>query len=82
MTSSLEVISILKENGWIHVRTTGSHHIFKHPAKTGHVTVPHPRKDLTMKTLKSIERQSGLSLRQLLIGERDCTPLSFFALLR
>jgi len=63
MTSSLEVISILKENGWIHVRTTGSHHIFKHPTKPGHVTVPHPRKDLTMKTLKSIERQSGLSLR-------------------
>lgn len=61
--TSQEVINILKENGWVLVRITGSHHIFKHPTKPGHVTVPHPRKDLTMKTLKSIERQSGLSLR-------------------
>lgn len=61
--TSQEVINILKKNGWVLVRITGSHHIFKHPTKPGHVTVPHPRKDLTMKTLKSIERQSGLSLR-------------------
>ena len=61
--TSQEVINILKKNGWVLVRITGSHHIFKHPTKPGHVTVPHPRKDLTMETLKSIERQSGLSLR-------------------
>ncbi|WP_302515061.1 type II toxin-antitoxin system HicA family toxin [uncultured Sutterella sp.] len=61
--TSQEVINILKKNGWVLVRITGSHHIFKHPTKPGYVTVPHPRKDLTMKTLKSIERQSGLSLR-------------------
>ena len=61
--TSQEVINILKKNGWVLVRITGSHHIFKHPTKPGHVTVPHPRKDLTMKPLKSIERQSGLSLR-------------------
>ena len=61
--TSQEVINILKKNGWVLVRITGSHHIFKHPTKPGHVTVPHPRKDLTIKTLKSIERQSGLSLR-------------------
>ena len=61
--TSQEVINILKKNGWVLVRITGSHHIFKHPTKPGHVTIPHPRKDLTMKTLKSIERQSGLSLR-------------------
>lgn len=61
--TSQEVINILKKNGWVLVRITSSHHIFKHPTKPGHVTVPHPRKDLTMKTLKSIERQSGLSLR-------------------
>jgi predicted RNA binding protein YcfA (HicA-like mRNA interferase family) len=54
--TSQEVINILKKNGWVLVRITGSHHIFKHPTKPGHVTVPHPRKDLTMKTLKSIER--------------------------
>lgn len=61
--TSQEVINILKKNGWILARITGSHHIFKHSTKHGHVTVPHPRKDLTMRTLKSIERQSGLSIR-------------------
>lgn len=44
--TSQEVINILKKNGWVLVRITGSHHIFKHPTKPGHVTVPHPRKDL------------------------------------
>jgi hypothetical protein len=39
---------------------TLSHHHFRHPTKPGTVTVPHPDKDLTIGTLKSIERQSGL----------------------
>ena len=24
----------------------GSHHVFNHPTKSGHITVPHPKKDL------------------------------------
>jgi predicted RNA binding protein YcfA (HicA-like mRNA interferase family) len=24
----------------------GSHHVFNHPMKPGHITVPHPKKDL------------------------------------
>jgi predicted RNA binding protein YcfA (HicA-like mRNA interferase family) len=36
---------------------------FKHPGKSGRVTVPHPYKDLPIGTLKSIERQSGIKLR-------------------
>lgn len=31
--------------------------------KPGIVTVPHPKKDITIGTLKSIERQAGLKLR-------------------
>jgi len=42
---------------------TGSHHHFKHPAKPGKVTVPHPRKDLTIKTIRSIERQAGIRIK-------------------
>lgn len=61
--TSLEVINCLKKNGWELHRTRGSHHIFRHPSKGGHVTVPHPRKDLSFRTLKSIELQSGLKLR-------------------
>ena len=61
--SSRDVIKILKAYGWELVRVTGDHHQFKHAANPGKVTVPHPSKDLTIGTLKSIERQSGLKLR-------------------
>lgn len=62
--TSQEVIDALKANGWFLHRVKGSHHIFKHPDKGGHVTVPHPRKDLVLPTLKAIETQSGLKLRR------------------
>ncbi|MBB4287683.1 type II toxin-antitoxin system HicA family toxin [Roseospira goensis] len=63
MRSSREVIKALKADGWFHVGTTGDHWHFKHATKPGKVTVPHPTKDLTLRTLKSIEAQSGLKLR-------------------
>jgi predicted RNA binding protein YcfA (HicA-like mRNA interferase family) len=59
--SSREVIQKLKEDGWYEVNIVGSHHQFKHPVKKGRVTVKHPDKDIPLKTLKSIERQSGLT---------------------
>ena len=61
--NSREVIKALKADGWTEVRVKGSHHYFKHPKKTGTVTVPHPEKDFPIGTLKSIERQSGVKLR-------------------
>ena len=57
--SSREVIKRLKSEGWFLVKTRGSHHHFKHADKPGKVTVPHPKKDLTTPTLKSIFRQAG-----------------------
>jgi predicted RNA binding protein YcfA (HicA-like mRNA interferase family) len=60
--SSREVIRLLLDDGWYEVGQTGSHRHFKHPAKKGKVTVPHPRRDLPIKTLKSIEQQSGVDL--------------------
>ena len=59
--SSREVIQKLKEDGWYEVKPVGSHHQFKHPVKKGRVTVKHPDKDIPPKTLKSIERQAGLT---------------------
>lgn len=61
--SSDEVIGILQQHGWQHVRTKGSHWQFRHPDRPGLVTVPHPNKDLPLGTVRSIERQSGLRLR-------------------
>ena len=58
--SSREIISMLEADGWFEVNQEGSHKQFKHPAKKGRVTVNHPVKDMTIKTLKSIERQSGI----------------------
>ena len=60
---SADVITRLEADGWRQVRVSGSHHHFKHPAKPGLVTVPHPKRDLPVGTLRSIEKQSGLRLR-------------------
>jgi predicted RNA binding protein YcfA (HicA-like mRNA interferase family) len=61
---SREVMRRLKAAGWEVVAIKGSHHQFRHPARPGRVTVPHPEKDLPIGTLRSIERQSGLKLRK------------------
>ena len=63
MLSSREKIKMLNQDGWQEVRQAGSHLHFRHQSKPGTVTVPHPRKDLTIATIKSIERQSGIKLR-------------------
>lgn len=61
--NSKEIIKKLTEDGWYQVKITGSHHHFKHPKKMGKVTVPHPKKDLPLGTLISIEKQAQLKLR-------------------
>jgi predicted RNA binding protein YcfA (HicA-like mRNA interferase family) len=61
--NSREVIRKLEENGWREVAQRGSHKQFRHPDKAGRVTVPHPSRDIPIGTLRSIERQSGVSLR-------------------
>lgn len=59
---SREVIRRIEADGWFEVRQTGSHKQFRHPTKLGTVTVPHPKADLAIGTLKSIERQSRVQL--------------------
>jgi predicted RNA binding protein YcfA (HicA-like mRNA interferase family) len=60
---SADVIAALKADEWYEVSTKGSHVQFKHAQKPGRVTVPHPKRDLPIGTLKSIERQAALKLR-------------------
>jgi predicted RNA binding protein YcfA (HicA-like mRNA interferase family) len=57
--SSREIIQMLEADGWVLARAVGSHHQFRHPAKPGKVTVPHPNKDIPVGTLRSIYRQAG-----------------------
>ncbi|MGE0701268.1 MAG: type II toxin-antitoxin system HicA family toxin [Hyphomicrobiaceae bacterium] len=61
--TSRAVIAALEADGWQQVAQKGSHLQFKHASKPGRVTVPHPRRDIPLGTIKSIERQSGLKLR-------------------
>jgi predicted RNA binding protein YcfA (HicA-like mRNA interferase family) len=56
------IIRKLRAAGWRLVRIKGSHHQFGHPDHPHRVTVQHPRKDVPVGTLRSIERQSGLKL--------------------
>jgi predicted RNA binding protein YcfA (HicA-like mRNA interferase family) len=61
--NSRDVVRILEANGWYEVKQVGSHKQFKHSTIAGRVTVPHPKRDIPIGTLKSIEKQSGLKFR-------------------
>ena len=61
--NSRDVIKALEADGWIEVAKKGSHAQFKHPIKPGRVTVPHPRRDIPIGTLRSIEKQAKITLR-------------------
>ncbi|EMT5405506.1 TPA: type II toxin-antitoxin system HicA family toxin [Neisseria gonorrhoeae] len=58
--NSLDVIALLKQDGWYKVAQSGSHSQYKYPTKKGRVTVPHPKKDLPTGTVKNIYKQAGL----------------------
>ncbi|PRX34571.1 putative RNA binding protein YcfA (HicA-like mRNA interferase family) [Paraburkholderia sp. BL18I3N2] len=57
---SAEVVKLIQMAGWQLVRISGGHHHFRHAARTGLVTIPHPKKDLPPGTLNSILKQAGL----------------------
>jgi predicted RNA binding protein YcfA (HicA-like mRNA interferase family) len=61
--NSREIIKKLEADGWFEVAQAGSHKQFKHATKPGRVTVPFPKKDFPVGTLKSIEKQAGIKLR-------------------
>lgn len=57
-----EMENIITADGWQLVKIDGSHHHYKHPQKSGKVTIPfHTKpKDLDKKTVNSILKQAGL----------------------
>jgi predicted RNA binding protein YcfA (HicA-like mRNA interferase family) len=55
-----EILRLLSDDGWLIVATRGSHRQFKHPSKSGRVTVPgKPSDELAPGTLNSIRKQAG-----------------------
>jgi predicted RNA binding protein YcfA (HicA-like mRNA interferase family) len=56
-----EAIRMLEADGWFLVAMRGSHRQYKHPTKSGRVTVAgHPADDLAPGTLNSILKQAAL----------------------
>ena len=60
---SRHVIARIKADGWFKVAQKGSHVQFRHKSKPGRVTVPHPKRDIPLGTLRSIELQAQIKLR-------------------
>ena len=56
-----ELIRLLEKNGWIELRSRGSHRNFKHPQATAVVTVPgNEGKEVAPGTLNAILKKAGL----------------------
>jgi len=56
-----EVIRLLQQHGWRHIRTKGSHRQFQHPEKSVTVTVAGKLGiDIPVGTLNSILKSAGL----------------------
>ncbi len=57
---SADVVKRLEADGWVLRSVRGSHHVFQHPRKAGHVSVPHPKKDLGVGLVHKLLKQAGL----------------------
>lgn len=57
-----DMIKIIKEDGWRLVAQKGSHRQYKHPVKSGRVTISGHKDsdDVSLDMEKSILRQAGL----------------------
>jgi predicted RNA binding protein YcfA (HicA-like mRNA interferase family) len=56
-----DAIKLIERDGWILVRTRGSHRQYHHPTKPGTVTIAGKSSlDLDPKTEQSIRRQAGV----------------------
>lgn len=57
---SKKLIELLKSDGWLLSRSRGSHHIFIHNTKSGHICIPHPKKDLGLGLVEKILKQADI----------------------
>lgn len=58
--NSKQIIKQLEADGWTLRSVRGSHHIFTHPGKPGHISVPHPKQDLGVGLVHKLLKQAGL----------------------
>jgi predicted RNA binding protein YcfA (HicA-like mRNA interferase family) len=56
-----DIIKLIENDGWYLVATKGSHRQYKHPIKSGRVTIAgHTNDDISPGTLNSIVKQANL----------------------
>ena len=56
-----DVVEKIENEGWVLVRTRGSHRQYKHPTKKGLVTIAgKPNDEIAPGTLNSIMKQAGI----------------------
>lgn len=55
-----EIEKLVLDDGWKLTDVSGSHHQYKHPTKSGRVTIPFHRGDLPPRVVNSILKQAGL----------------------
>ena len=58
---SADVIKKLESDGWTLRSVRGSHHVFHHPTRPGHISVPHPKKDLGVGLVHKLLKQAGVN---------------------
>jgi predicted RNA binding protein YcfA (HicA-like mRNA interferase family) len=58
--NSKELIKRLENDVWQLRSVKGSHHIFVHPVKPGHISVPHPKTDLGKGLVHKLLKQAEL----------------------
>ena len=59
-----DVLRLMTDDGWVLVRTRGSHRQFKHVANEHVITVSgKPNSDMSPGQLASIRRKTGMALR-------------------
>jgi len=57
---SRDLLHELVAAGWQIDRIRGSHHVLKHPMRSGLIVVPHPKKQLGVGLVAAIRKQAGL----------------------
>lgn len=57
---SKELIRHLEAAGWVLRGAKGSHHVFVHPDRPGHISVPHPKKELGVGLVNKLLKAAGI----------------------
>ncbi|WP_298018324.1 type II toxin-antitoxin system HicA family toxin [uncultured Castellaniella sp.] len=58
--NSADLIKQLEKAGWRLQNVKGSHHVYRHSERSGHISVPHPKKDLGTGLVAKLLRQANM----------------------